>query len=815
MTTTSTVPALGAEALHGLLTGCVADPERVRTDALGRRAMAHDASHVLLLPSAVVTARDAQEVARLLRATAAAGVGLTFRSAGTSLSGQAGTDGVLVDVRRHFTGIEVLDDGARVRVEPGVTVRAAQHPAGPLRTQARPGPGQRGGLHRRRGGRQQLPGMACGTAENSYRTLESLVAVLPSGTVVDTGAADADERLHALEPALHAGLLALRRRVLDDPASLATITRQFAMKNTMGYGINALVDFDTAPQILAHLLVGSEGTLAFVASATFRTVPLRPHASAALLVFDNLYAANRALPELVATGASALELMDATSLRVGQGVAGAPAAVRELTVRQQAALLVEYQATSAEGLEHLTRSARPVLDGLPLDQAVLSADATVRAELWKLRKGLYASVAGARRRGTTALLEDVVVPVDRLADTCAGLAGLFASHAYDDAVIFGHAKDGNIHFMLTDRFESGEQLGRYAAFTEDLVDLVLSNGGSLKAEHGTGRVMAPFVRRQYGDELYDVMREIKRLVDPRGLLNPGVLLTDDPEAHLAHIKLAPPVEVEVDRCVECGYCEPVCPSRDLTLTPRQRIAVRREIRSAERAGDAATAAELERAYGYSGVQTCAVDGMCGTACPVLIDTGQLVKRLRRESVPAPATAAWTTAARHWAGTTAVARAALTGAAPCRSRSGPCSRPRTGPRGPCWERTWCLSGPQSCPAAAGPVDVRHPMAARGPSTSRRASTRCSVPRPARVFRQPSRHCAPPPGSRCWCRTSSMRCAAAPLGPPKASRAATRRCGPPSSRRSGPPPTAGGCPWCATRRRAPRASGGCCPPTPICA
>ncbi len=661
MTTTSTVPALGAQALRELLAGCVADPEQVRADALSRHAMAHDASHVLLLPTAVVTVRDAQEVARLLRTTAAAGVGLTFRSAGTSLSGQAGTDGVLVDVRRHFTGIDVLDDGARVRVEPGVTVRALNTRLARYGRKLGPDPASEAACTVGGVVANNSSGMACGTAENSYRTLESLVAVLPSGTVVDTGAADADERLRALEPGLHAGLLALRRRVLDDPASLATITRQFAMKNTMGYGINALVDFETAPQILAHLLVGSEGTLAFIASATFRTVPLRPHASAALLVFDDLYAANRALPELVTTGAAALELMDATSLRVGQGVAGAPAAIRDLTVRQQAALLVEYQATSAEELEHLTRSARPVLDSLPLDQTALSTDATVRAELWKLRKGLYASVAGARRSGTTALLEDVVVPVERLADTCTGLAGLFATHGYDDAVVFGHAKDGNLHFMLTDRFETGEQLGRYAAFTEDLVDLVLSNGGSLKAEHGTGRVMAPFVRRQYGDELYDVMREIKRLVDPRSLLNPGVLLTDDPEAHLAHIKLAPPVEAEVDRCVECGYCEPVCPSRDLTLTPRQRIVVRREIRSAELAGDTATAADLERAYTYAGVQTCAVDGMCGTACPVLIDTGQLVKRLRRESVPAPAAAAWTAAARHWSATTAVAGVALTGA----------------------------------------------------------------------------------------------------------------------------------------------------------
>ena len=153
-----------------------------------------------------------------------------------------------------------------------------------------------------------------------------------------------------------------------------------------------------------------------------------------------------------------------------------------------------------------------------------------------------------------------------------------------------------------------------------MVELVLANKGSLKAEHGTGRVMAPFVRRQYGDELYDVMCQVKALFDPTGLLNPGVIITDDAEAHLKHIKLPPSIEAEVDRCVECGYCEPVCPSRNLTLTPRQRIAIRREIRTAELAGDTALAERLEDAYEYDGVHTCAVDGMCGTACPVLINT---------------------------------------------------------------------------------------------------------------------------------------------------------------------------------------------------
>jgi len=651
--------ALTSDALGSLLAGCVADPAQVRTDDLARHALAHDASHVLLLPTAVVAPRDADEVSRLLLATASAGIPLTFRSGGTSLSGQAGTNGVLADVRRHFTAIEVLDDGARVRVQPGVTVRQVNARLARFGRKLGPDPASEAACTIGGVVANNSSGMACGTVENSYRTLESLVAVLPSGTIVDTGAPDADVMLRIHEPELHAGLLAMRQRVLDDPASLATIVRQFAMKNTMGYSINALVDFDTAPQILAHLLVGSEGTLAFLASVTFRTVPLRTHACSALLVFDDLYAANRALPALVATGAATLELMDATSLRVGQLVPGAPAVVRELTVDRHAALLVEYQATSTAELDELADAARPTLDSLPLaDPVVLSTDTAVRAELWTLRKGLYTSVAGARRSGTTALLEDVVVPVERLADTCAALAGLFDRYGYQDSVIFGHAKDGNIHFMLTDRFETAEQLGRYAEFTEALVDLVLSNGGSLKAEHGTGRVMAPFVRRQYGKELYEVMREVKRLVDPRGLLNPGVILTDDPDAHLRHIKLAPSVEEEVDRCVECGYCEPVCPSRDLTLTPRQRIVVRRDIRTAELAGDTRTAASLERAYTYAGVETCAVDSMCSTACPVQIDTGQLVKRLRRESVPAPAAAVWTTAARHWAVTTTIARTAL-------------------------------------------------------------------------------------------------------------------------------------------------------------
>ncbi|MEA4943369.1 MAG: FAD-binding and (Fe-S)-binding domain-containing protein [Propionicimonas sp.] len=656
-----TATSVSAETLATLLAGCVADSGQLRMAELDRRALAHDASHFLLHPAAVVTPRTAEEVAHLLRATSAAGIGLTFRSGGTSLSGQAGTDQVLADVRRHFTGVEILDDGARVRVEPGVTVRQLNAHLARYGRKFGPDPASEAACTIGGVVANNSSGMACGTVENSYRTLESVVAVLPSGTIIDTGAADADEKLRTLEPALYEGLLTLRRRVVGNPASVAKISQQFSMKNTMGYGINALVDHTTPVDILTHLLIGSEGTLAFVASATFRTVPVRGHVATALVVFDDLYAANNSLPGLVATGAATLELMDATSLRVGQRFGDSPAMIKQLDVSTQAALLLEYQATSAEELEHLVQEARPTLDDLPVGGPVqLTDDAALRAGLWTLRKGLYTSVAGARPSGSTALLEDVVVPVAKLADTCVELAGLFDRYSYADSVIFGHAKDGNVHFMITDRFENDSQLQRYVDFTEDMVGLILANDGSLKAEHGTGRVMAPFVRRQYGDELYEVMCEVKRLFDPRGLLNAQTIITDDPELHLKHIKLNPSVDEEVDRCTSCGYCEPVCPSRSLTLTPRQRIAVRREIESLEAAGELAAVARLEKEFDYQVVHTCAVDGMCGTACPVQINTGLLVKKLRRErTTPAATKAAWTTLARHWKGTTGTFSTVLT------------------------------------------------------------------------------------------------------------------------------------------------------------
>ncbi|UFU06819.1 FAD-binding and (Fe-S)-binding domain-containing protein [Ruania halotolerans] len=589
--------------------------------------MAHDASHYLLRPRAIATPATFPELVAALTAAHRAGQPVTFRAGGTSLSGQAGTDGVLIDVRRHFDEVEVLDGGARVRCAPGAVLRRVN--AMLARYGRKLGPDPASEIACTVGGvvANNSSGMTSGIAATAYHTLDSIRFVLPTGTVVDTAEADADARLRAAEPDLHDGLLRLREQIRSTPALRAVIEHQFSMKNTMGYALNAFLDHDDPAQILAHLMVGSEGTLGYIASVVLRTVPVPTEHATALLVLDSAGAATDALPELLGAGARAAELMDAAALRVAQRLPAAPAQMKDLQVSGHAGLLIEFQTTDAGELADQVAAARPVLKRLGV-AAEFTSEASARSAMWVVRKGLYAAVAGARRPGTTNLLEDIAVPPPALTDTVHGLAGLFDQYGYDDAVIFGHARDANLHFMITPNLDDAGELAGYEAFTEDMVDLVLGADGTLKAEHGTGRIMSAYVRRQFGDELYAVMGEVKRLCDPRGILAPGVLLDDDPRAHVRNLKVVPTVNGAVDRCVDCGFCEPACPSRNTTTTPRRRIALLREAELAGASGDTATQSQIESAYSYDAVQTCAADSLCARACPVDIDTGAVMKSFR-------------------------------------------------------------------------------------------------------------------------------------------------------------------------------------------
>lgn len=612
------------EALETIL------PGEVLGSIFDRKSMANDASHYLLTPQFVLRPKSAVQVSDLLRVSKEQNLGITFRSGGTSLSGQAVGSGLLVDTRRNFKEIEVLNNGNQVRVQPGVTVRHVNMILARYGKKLGPDPASEvactvGGVVA-----NNSSGMSCGTEFNTYSTLKSMTLVLPSGTVIDTAQIDANAKLRATEPLLYAGLLALHKRIHDRDSSVDKIRSLYSIKNTMGYSLNSFLDYSTPIDILAHLIVGSEGTLAFIAEVVFNTIPLLPKHATGLLIFENLEDATRSLPDLKTSGAAVIELLDKSSLIVAQREHMADSVLAGIEFVNHAALLLEYQSVTDDELAQGIEVAGKIILGLPIKPVALSRDPSIRKELWHARKGLYAAVAGNRPSGTTAILEDIAVPMDALHETTIALGDLLHKHKYEGSVIFGHAKDGNLHFLLNENFDRPELLERYQQFTEDMVSLILGKSGSLKAEHGTGRIMAPYLRRQCGDELYEVMLQVKKLCDPDNILNPGVMISENHLVHIENLKISPTVDAEVDRCVECGYCEPVCPSRDLTLTPRQRIVMRRALVDAEKAGDKELVGELNSRFDYDAVQTCAADGMCAVTCPVHIDTGTLVTRLRSE-----------------------------------------------------------------------------------------------------------------------------------------------------------------------------------------
>jgi D-lactate dehydrogenase len=631
--------------------------DRVLSSASDIVRYASDASPYRLLPKVVVMAHDGDDVAKVLAYGRETGTPVTLRSGGTSLNGQSQGDGILVDVRRHFTGVAVEEDGALARVRPGTVLGHANRVLAPYGHKLGPDPASTdiatvGGVIANNSG-----GMRCGVVHDSYSTVRSLRFVLPSGTVVDTAEEGAEERFAAAEPQLAAGLTEIRDEIRADAELADRIRRKFEIKNTTGYRLCAFLDADEPLEIFRRLLVGSEGTLAFLADAVFETVPLPARTTVAWIHFADIDSATAPVSEFVAAGARAVELMVAPALMVAShNIPGTPEYWRELPP-ESAALLVEFGAEDDDGLDAAEAKAMEVLSG---HEVIRPPEFTRDSEIielnWRVREGLHGLIGKLRPPGTALIIEDVCVPPERLAESASDLQALLGEHGFLTGVA-GHASAGNLHFMLTPDFSKQEDLDRYESFMGKLVELIVDKyDGSLKAEHGTGLNMAPYVEREWGSKATELMWRIKSLADPDGVLAPGVLLNRDPGVHLRNLKTTPEIEEVATSCVECGFCEPVCPSRDLTTTPRQRIVLRREM-ARQPAGSPVQQALLEE-YEYDAIETCAGDGSCTLACPLGIDTGKLVKGFRSAEHSAGAERMGRRVAGRWAAVERAARGGL-------------------------------------------------------------------------------------------------------------------------------------------------------------
>lgn len=616
-------------------------PSRVLTSYLHRIAYANDASYFRLVPQAVVQPNSISEIQALFKFTRQNKIPMTFRAAGTSLSGQAVTDGILVDISKHWGNYSVEDHGNLIRFQPGIVGGFINNVLKPFGRRIGPDPASidacmMGGILS-----NNSSGMCCGVIENSYHTIHSLTIVLPNEFVLNTADPNANQIFENEQPLLAKGLLELKQRIIhssekgDKGEGLADrIRRRYQMKNTNGYLLNAFLDFDSPLDILTHILIGSEGTLGFIAEAVLHTLPDYPRRYTGQLYFRNLQDAASAIASIKESGARAAEIMDRAALRSVENNPGVPSVLRQLP-QDATAILVEYQALDTESIIGFRKESEKVLKKLNLlHDPEFFDDPVAQAALWKTRKGIIPSIGGMRTPGTISINEDVAFPVDRLADGVTDLQHLFTDFGYSDGAVFGHAKDGNLHFLINQAFNTDSDVAHFDSFVRAMVKVVSGKyDGALKAEHGTGRNMAPFIETEWGAEAYAIMRDLKSLFDPDRMLNPGVMINANPQTHVTHLKTMSLVSPEVDKCIECGFCESKCPSRRLTLSPRQRIVVQREIARMRVAGSSLE--ELDSIiddYSYAGIETCAVDGLCATACPVDINTGDLTRRLRAESV---------------------------------------------------------------------------------------------------------------------------------------------------------------------------------------
>jgi len=619
------LPSILADALIRIVPA-----ERLHLDAVRVRVFALDASIYQPRAQAVIDLESEAEVQGVLAALREHGGGVTFRGAGTSLNGQATGEDIVARIRGPFwRKHEILDEGRAIRMHCGLTGGEADAILTPYGRRIGPDPASAAAASIGGMVANNAAGMCCTVDQNTFATMRHMRLILADGTLLDSEDPDSVAAFRTSHAHVLERLSTLRRAVMADAVLVERIRRKYSIKNTTGYSVNALTEFDDPLDILTHLMIGSEGTLGFVSSVTLATVPVHPLRATALMIFPDLDAAARAVMALRGgCPVQAAELLDRTSIRAVENLPAAPPVLRELG-GEACAVLME---TRADDPQTLTRNTEAILSALAgIEQVVpphFTTDAAECERLWSVRRGLFSAVTSFRAADEFVITEDINIPVERLAEGCAAFQRLFARHGYD-AGIMGHAFHGNFHFTLPTRISDPLELKRLHGFLDDLATLITRDfDGSLKAEHGTGRAIAPYVRQEWGDTIYAIMREIKILLDPQGILNPGVMFNEDPHEHLKGLKLPLTSHPKIDMCVDCGFCEPVCPSRHIAFTPRQRIAAWREITRLEQEDLYEEASTWRAAFTELGESTCATDGLCTTRCPLAIDVASFIRDLR-------------------------------------------------------------------------------------------------------------------------------------------------------------------------------------------
>jgi D-lactate dehydrogenase len=607
---------------------------QIFTDKLTTLVYGTDASCYRLIPKVVVKAQNEEQVRVILKHATALKLPITFRAQGTSLCGQAITDSILVITQEGWKNYQVLDSGNQIKLDVGIIGNTANSYLKPYYKKIGPDPATInvaliGGIVA-----NNSSGMCCGVAQNTYHTIKDMRVMLHDGTILDTAEPNSVAAFRKSHSYLLQNLKDLANEVSADKDLSELIKKKYKIKNTTGYSINALVDFDDEIEILKHLMVGSEGTLGFISNVTYYTVDDNPYKASALVFFKTTQEACNNIIKLQELGkiVDSAEFMDRTSLKTMENEDGVPQSIKSLDEKACAVLIQTTGYKKEELYSNITKIEALIDKDSIIGACIFKDNPKDYDKYWKIRKGLFTKVGAIRRKNTTVIIEDITFPIKDLSLGITKLRDLLNFYGYQDSIIFGHSLAGNLHFVLTIDFYNKKEVEIYDAFMNAMVVLVADEfKGSIKAEHGTGRNIAPFVEKEWGKKAYSLMVKIKEIFDPHGILNKDVIITKDPQLHLKNLKEINESHEIIDKCIECGFCEPTCPSKDITFTPRQRIVAYRYLHNTK---DKALHKEISKQmkdFKYKSMDTCAACSLCSNVCPVYINTGSLSKYLRYKS----------------------------------------------------------------------------------------------------------------------------------------------------------------------------------------
>ena len=618
----------------------------VFTDILHRAAYASDASIYQIIPGCVVAPRDVADVVDVVKYACAHGIAVAARGAGSGVAGESLCSGIVFDMTRYMNKIISVEDGGAIAVcEPGVVLDDLNN--------CLAGYGRKIGPDPSSSNRATVGGCVANNATGAHSLeygyigdyVESVEAVLADGSVVEfKNDFDPEREENEKLASIAKGCAS----VLSGNEAVIAKALPETKRNRSGYAIagvchNGKID-------LARLLASSEGTLGIFTRIALRTVAICAAKALLQLEFDSFERMARAVPIIVDSGASACELMDKTL--IDMAIEALPEYRDILAGGGAAVLLVEHTGGTAEQVRRKIEDTDSKVGELACGRRIVF-EPEQQKRLWKLRKD--AAVLLDRKKGRkhpVPFVEDVSVGNKRLAEYISGLEEI--GRRYDIAMSFyGHAGDGELHIRPYLDLSDPAEVEKMRSIANDVFELAWSLGGSISGEHADGLVRAAFLRRQYGDEFYELLRAIKNIFDPDGLMNPGKIISSDVDVMVKNLraehKWVPErlktdlyfgkdeFRSELEQCSGCG----VCLSRefDLRMCPVFR-AVGEELGSSRAKANILRfwmTGQLERGDFESPefrefLDLCVNCKACSLECPSGVDVSRLMAAARAEYV---------------------------------------------------------------------------------------------------------------------------------------------------------------------------------------